>query len=123
MRNCTNHEVKTKALIRCAVTAQLICTFVITFVKTQFSREVAHMQNKFTSETCASRSYDEKQNSPTNWLAVLVFRVPLNSKDNMENGPLLIRRAEVRDRTPNPCCLTTPCTNKLISCKPVFFHN
>ena len=34
------YVVKTKALISCAVTAQLICTFV--FTKSKFSHEVAH---------------------------------------------------------------------------------
>ena len=34
---------KTKALIRCAVTTQLICTFVFVYVKSRFSYDTAHM--------------------------------------------------------------------------------
>ena len=33
MRDCTIHEAKTKALISCAVTAQLICVFVFAYAK------------------------------------------------------------------------------------------
>ena len=35
---------KTKALISCAITAQLICAFVFTLAKLWFSYDVAHMQ-------------------------------------------------------------------------------
>ena len=41
--NCTIRVAKTKALIRCAVTVQLICAFVFIKVKVQFSRVAAHM--------------------------------------------------------------------------------
>ena len=34
---------RTKALIRCAVTMQLICTFVFIYVKSRFSYDAAHM--------------------------------------------------------------------------------
>ena len=34
---------KTKALISCAITAQLICTFVFAYAKSRFSHEAAHM--------------------------------------------------------------------------------
>ena len=33
---------KTKVLISCAVTAQLICTFVFVYAKTRFKHETAH---------------------------------------------------------------------------------
>ena len=41
--DCTIYVVKSKVLISCAVTAQLICTFVI-FAKTGFSHDRAHMR-------------------------------------------------------------------------------
>ena len=34
---------KTKALISCAVTAQLICTFVFTYAKRRFTHKAAQM--------------------------------------------------------------------------------
>ena len=34
---------KTKALISCAVTAQLICVFVFAYAKSQFSHDEAHI--------------------------------------------------------------------------------
>ena len=37
MRNCTIRVAKTKALISCAVTAQLICAFVFALAKVRFS--------------------------------------------------------------------------------------
>ena len=36
------HVVKTKALISCAVTAQLICAFVVAYAKSRFSHHRAH---------------------------------------------------------------------------------
>ena len=36
---------KTKTLISCAVTAQLICVFVFTYAKIRFSHNEAHMYN------------------------------------------------------------------------------
>ena len=36
------YVVKTKALIGCAVTAQLICAFVFAYEKSRFSHDVAH---------------------------------------------------------------------------------
>ena len=39
---------KTKALISCAVTAQLICGFVFAYAKFRFSHDAAHMQNVFS---------------------------------------------------------------------------
>ena len=43
VRNCAIHEAKTKALISCAVTAQLICVFVFAYVKYWFSHDLAHI--------------------------------------------------------------------------------
>ena len=37
MKDCTIHVAKTKALISCAVTAQLICVFVFASAKSRFS--------------------------------------------------------------------------------------
>ena len=37
------NKAKTKALISCAVTAQLICAFVFTYKKIQFSHNEAHL--------------------------------------------------------------------------------
>ena len=42
-RNCTICLAKTKALISCAVTAQLICGFVFAHAKVWFSHEVTQM--------------------------------------------------------------------------------
>ena len=36
------YEVITKALISCAVTAQLICVFVFAYAKSRFSNDEAH---------------------------------------------------------------------------------
>ena len=59
-RHCTLYVVKTKALISCALVAQLICVFVFTYAKSRFSHEVAHItlgspccileQDTFTSQ-------------------------------------------------------------------------
>ena len=38
---------KTKALISCAVTAQLICVFVFADAKSRFSHKEAHMDDGF----------------------------------------------------------------------------
>ena len=40
-RDCTTYVAKTKALISCAVTAQLICAFVFTYAKGRFSHDTA----------------------------------------------------------------------------------
>ena len=40
-RGCTIYLAKTKALISCMVTAQLICVFVFTYAKSRFSHDVA----------------------------------------------------------------------------------
>ena len=37
------HVAKTKALISCAVTAQLICVFVFAYAKSRFSHNGAHI--------------------------------------------------------------------------------
>ena len=42
-RDCTVYVAKTKALISCAVTAQLICAFVFTYEKINFSHDEAHI--------------------------------------------------------------------------------
>ena len=41
--NSTFYVVKTKALISCKVTAQLICAFVFAYAKIRFSHDVAHI--------------------------------------------------------------------------------
>ena len=41
--DCTIRVAKTKALISCTVTAQLICVFVFAYEKSQFSYYEAHM--------------------------------------------------------------------------------
>ena len=48
-RGCTIYVAKTKALISCAVTAQLICVFVFAYAKSRFSRNKAHMFITFTA--------------------------------------------------------------------------
>ena len=42
MKDCTIHVGKTKALISCAITAQLICVFVFASAKSRFSHNEAH---------------------------------------------------------------------------------
>ena len=41
--DCTVHVVKTKVLISCAFTAQLICLFVFAYAKSRYSHDVAHI--------------------------------------------------------------------------------
>ena len=43
-RDCTIHVAKTKALISCAVTAQLICVFVFAYSKSRVSHNEAQIQ-------------------------------------------------------------------------------
>ena len=46
VEDCTiGHVAKTKVLIRCAVTAQLICAFVLTYAKSRFSHDLAHFKS------------------------------------------------------------------------------
>ena len=40
---CTIYEVKTKTLISCAVTVQLICAFVFAYANSRFTHDVAHV--------------------------------------------------------------------------------
>ena len=47
-RDCTIRVVKTKALISCAVTAQLICAFVLAYAHCWFSDVAAHLILSFT---------------------------------------------------------------------------
>ena len=44
-RDFTIYVAKTKALISCAVTAQLICSFVYTYAKIRFSHNEAQMKD------------------------------------------------------------------------------
>ena len=48
-RYCTIRLAKTKVLISCAVTAQLICIFVFTQAKKQFSHDGAHLSNALST--------------------------------------------------------------------------
>ena len=41
--NCTIRAAKTKALISCAVTAQLICAFVFAYAECLFPHDAAHI--------------------------------------------------------------------------------
>ena len=41
------YETKTKALISCMVTAQLICAFVVAYAKSRFSHEAAQFIDLF----------------------------------------------------------------------------
>ena len=45
VRNCAISVVKTKVLISCAVTAQLICVFVFAYAKSRFSDDAAPMSH------------------------------------------------------------------------------
>ena len=42
-RICTIYVPKTKALVSCAVTVQLICAFVLAYTKSRFSHDAAHI--------------------------------------------------------------------------------
>ena len=44
-RDRTIDVAKTKALIRCAVTAQLICVFVLAYAKSRFSHDNVHLES------------------------------------------------------------------------------
>ena len=44
-RDCTICVAKTKVLISCAVTAQLICGFVFAYAKSRFSHDGAHISD------------------------------------------------------------------------------
>ena len=50
MRDFNIHVGKTKALISCAVTAQLICVFVFASAKSRFSHNEAQMFLRVVSE-------------------------------------------------------------------------
>ena len=59
--SCTIRVAKTKAMIRCAVTAQLVCVFVFAYAKSCFSHEVVKMTSllntrhfKFHRNLCIS---------------------------------------------------------------------
>ena len=45
-RNDTIYVAKTKVLISCTVTIQLICAFVIAYAKSRFSRDVANILSR-----------------------------------------------------------------------------
>ena len=49
-RDCTICVAKTKALIRCVVTAQLICGFVFTYAKSWFFHNEAQIMYAFMQE-------------------------------------------------------------------------
>ena len=48
----TINKAKTKALISCAVIAQLICAFVFAYAKVRFSQDTAqvHLQERFLQD-------------------------------------------------------------------------
>ena len=48
MGDCTIYVAKTKALISCAVTAQLICAFGFAYAKRRFSHDAARFITGFT---------------------------------------------------------------------------
>ena len=54
---CTSsHTAKTKALISCAVTAQLICVFVFAYAKSLFAHEAVHLDPPLLDITFALES-------------------------------------------------------------------
>ena len=56
-RNCTIYEAKTKPLISCEITAQLICAFVFAYAKSRFSHDAAHLSHSMGYKT-AQRCVD-----------------------------------------------------------------
>ena len=52
-RDCIFYEAKTKALISCVATAQLICAFVFAYAKSRFFHDVAqsHFRDIVLSQT------------------------------------------------------------------------
>ena len=57
MRNCTIRVAKTKALINCAVTAQLICVFVFAYANYWFSHAAAQFSFSKKFEYCKSGNF------------------------------------------------------------------
>ena len=45
---CTIFVTQTKALISCAIMAQLICVFVFAYAKSRFSHDVSHIKSLAT---------------------------------------------------------------------------
>ena len=56
-RDCTIYVVKTKALISCAVTTQLICVFVFAYAKSRFSHNEAHLWHVSAGQLCIHIKY------------------------------------------------------------------
>ena len=52
--DCTVYVAKTKALISCAVTVQLICAFVFAYAESRFSHEAAQIMANIAA-TIATR--------------------------------------------------------------------
>ena len=64
--DCTSCVAKTKALIRFAVTAKLVCVFVIAYTKSRFSHDEAHIMfdhsiSLYTTEIDVHQCHDLKQ--------------------------------------------------------------
>ena len=83
-RNCTIRVAKTKSLISCAVTAQLICAFVFAKAKIRFSRDATQMTVLFEFQTTCNVNllhipfeciitFIELCRSPMRWLLLIYF--------------------------------------------------
>ena len=59
--DCTIYVAKTKVLISCAVTAQLICVFVFACAKIWFSHDVAHISLHCLDRPFCLRTGDDGQ--------------------------------------------------------------
>ena len=59
--NCAIGVTKTKALISCAVTAQLICAFVLALAKIQFSHDAAKMSTAINLQRKPSHGHLKKE--------------------------------------------------------------
>ena len=69
-RDCTSYVVKTKALIRCALTAQLILAFVFAYAKSWFSHDAAHIiqvlicfQSQVTAEKVKTHTHSRNSSN------------------------------------------------------------
>ena len=57
LRDCTIYLAKTKALISCVVTAQLICSFVFAYAKSRFSHDAAHLKVCMVAQLICTRCF------------------------------------------------------------------
>ena len=80
--DCTICVAKTKALISCAVTAQLICVFVFAYARNRFSHDTAHIRLKHNQGGHFSKSI-LYVNTLLVLIPIIILLSELNSKFQM----------------------------------------